>query len=200
MTIKYLVAKLIAKLRIPAIRNSKIAKTAKVCSGSNLVNVEMGKYSYIGNFCTAVNTEIGRFCSIADNCIIGGANHPMTWVSTSPLFFQGRNIMKQNFSEHEFITGKETRIGHDVWIGTSCFIKSGVSIGDGAVIGMGSVVTKDVGTYEIWAGNPAKLIRKRFDEETIEKLRLSQWWNYDDSLLKEKAAQFNNVEKFIQQL
>lgn len=73
----------------------------------------------------------------------------------------------------------------------------GVTIGDGAVIGAGSIVTKDVGPYEIWAGNPARFIRKRFDDETIEKLLESQWWNWDDEKLTEMGAYFSSVEKFI---
>lgn len=73
----------------------------------------------------------------------------------------------------------------------------GVTIGDGAVIGAGSIVTKDVGPYEIWAGNPARFIRKRFDDETIEKLLESQWWNWEDEKLSEMGMYFSNVEKFI---
>lgn len=73
----------------------------------------------------------------------------------------------------------------------------GVTIGDGAVIGAGSIVTKDVGPYEIWAGNPARFIRKRFDDETIEKLLESQWWNWDDTKLEEMGLYFVNVKNFI---
>ena len=101
-----------------------------------------------------------------------------------------------NFSNNDYNPYKETVIGNDVWIGTHCLIKSGVTIADGAVIGMGSVVTKDVGPYEIWAGNPAKLIRKRFDDETIDKLLKSQWWNWDDRKIQKCADSFNSVESF----
>lgn len=184
-------------MHIPAINNSKIDKTARVCSASHVVSSKMGKYSYIGNSCTVVNASIGNFCSIADNCIIGGASHPIDWVSSSPVFHEGKNIMKKNFSSHEFKTGKETFIGSDVWIGNNCLIKSGVKIEDGAIIGMGSVLTKDVGAFEIWAGNPAQLIRKRFNEDVIKKLIESNWWEWDDDILTQKANYFNNVEKFL---
>lgn len=73
----------------------------------------------------------------------------------------------------------------------------GVTIGDGAVIGAGSIVTKDVGPYEIWAGNPARFIRKRFDDETIEKLLESQWWNWDDEKLKMYGEKFQSPEEFV---
>ena len=76
-------------------------------------------------------------------------------------------------------------------------IKSGVKIADGAVIGMGSVVTKDVGAYEIWAGNPAHLIRKRFDDETISKLLESRWWNWSDDKIRLNADKYNDVNAFL---
>ena len=85
MNIWYLLSKFIKKLHIPSIKNSNIDNTARVCSASHLVNVKIGKYSYVGNFCTVINAQIGNFCSIADNCIIGGASHPISWVSTSPV-------------------------------------------------------------------------------------------------------------------
>lgn len=69
-----------------------------------------------------------------------------------------------------------TVIGNDVWIGQGAFIKAGVHIGTGAVIGMGAVVTHDVEPYKIWVGNPARLIRKRFDDEMVQQLLASKWW------------------------
>ena len=199
ISVKYLVSKIIKKIQIPAIRKSIIDRTSRICPGSHIVEVELGKYSYIGNYCTVINTKIGSFSSIADNCIIGGASHPIAWVSTSPVFHEGRNILNKNFSNHEFNTRKDTIIGNDVWVGNNCLIKSGVIIGDGAVIGMGSVVTKNIEPYSIVAGNPAKLIRKRFDNEIIGKLQEIKWWNYDDSKLEQKAMFFNDIEKFIQE-
>lgn len=198
MNFMYYLSKLIKKLHFPAIKNTKMDRTSIICSGSHIVNSKMGRYSYLGYFCTIINTEIGAFCSIADNCIIGGASHPIDWVSTSPVFHQGKNIFKKNFSNHPYITGIKTNIGNDVWIGSNCIIKSGITIADGAVIGMGSVLTKDVGAYEIWAGNPAKFIRDRFSNEVIEKLQSSQWWNYNDLALKQASINFNDVNKFTE--
>lgn len=200
MNIFYLISKFIKRMHIPAIKNSNIHKKAKICSGSHLVNVNIKRYSYIGSFCTIVNTDIGEFCSIADNCIIGGANHPIDWVSTSPAFHKGKNIIRKNFSLHIFNPFSQTTIGNDVWIGNNCLIKSGVTIADGAVIGMGAVVTKNVGPYEIWAGNQAKLIRKRFDEKTIEKLLENKWWQYNDRILKEKAKYFNDPQMYLKNM
>ena len=163
-----------------------------------MVNSTIDKYSYIGNNCTIINVEIGRYCSIADNCIIGGASHPIDWVSSSPVFHEGRNILKKNFSEHQFETTKRTVIENDVWIGNNVLIKSGVKISNGAVIGMGSVVTKDVGPYEIWVGTPAKLIRKRFNDEIINDLMTLKWWDWEDNKLEKNSIYFNNIETFLE--
>ena len=88
-------------------------------------------------------------------------------------------------------------MGNDVWIGEGCKVKAGIRIDNGAILGMGSVLTKDVGPYEIWAGNPARFIRKRFDDKTIEKLVESEWWEWEDTKIKEYAKYFNDPDQFI---
>ncbi|WP_181397628.1 CatB-related O-acetyltransferase [Gracilibacillus dipsosauri] len=197
MNFKYLFAKVIKKIQLPAIKDSNIDTTSRVCSASQIVNSKLGKYSYIGNYCRLNSVVVGKFCSIADGCVIGGASHPMEWVSTSPVFHNGKNILRKNFSTHSFQTNKETIIENDVWIGSNCLIKSGVKIQNGAVVGMGSIVTKDIGPYEIWAGNPAKLIRKRFDDEKIKHLLQINWWDWEEEMLTKNAKYFNNVNKLL---
>lgn len=108
--------------------------------------------------------------------------------------------MKRNFARHEFEIFKRTRIGNDVWIGNRVMIKAGVTISDGAVIGMGSIVTKDIGPYEIWAGNPARLIRKRFDDKTIAKLHNTEWWKWPDERIELYADRFNIPQEFLKTL
>lgn len=199
MNIIYIISKLLKKLRIAAIKNSIIHKTSKVCSASTVVNSKIDKYTYIGNNSTIIETEIGSFCSIADNVIIGGASHPLYWVSTSPVFLEGKNILNNNFQKHQYNPYLKTYIENDVWIGNNCLIKSGVKIETGSVIGMGAVLTKNVGPYEIWAGNPAKFIKKRFDEETIKMLLSTNWWSESDSIIQEKTLKFKNILEFLEQ-
>ncbi len=93
---------------------------------------------------------------------------------------------------NKFSKGNIT-IGNDVWIGYGAIILSGVCIGHGAVIGAGSVVTKDVGNYEIVAGNPARLIRKRFDDETITQLLALKWWDWPLEKIRTKKAMLCNI-------
>ncbi|QSX09274.1 CatB-related O-acetyltransferase [Alkalibacter rhizosphaerae] len=142
-------------------------------------------------------TKVGNYCSIADRCIIGGGAHPIDWISTSPIFHEGRNILKTNMSDKNYDPYDDTFIGNDVWIGAGAYIKSGVTIGDGAVIGMGAVVTKSVGAYEIWGGNPAKLIKKRFSDDVIERILESQWWSLSFDDLSTVSPWVNDVEKFL---
>jgi len=197
MKISYYISKILKKIHIPAIKNSEIHSTSKIASASHVVNTKIDKYSYVGNNCTIIDTEIGSFCSVADNVVIGGASHPIEWVSTSPIFHNGNNILKQNFSTHIFQTTKKTIIENDVWIGNNSLIKSGTVIQNGAIVGMGSVVTKNIGAYEIWAGNPAKLIKKRFSKEIIDNLFKISWWEWDDTQLKKYSKYMNDPINLI---
>lgn len=122
--------------------------------------------------------KIGAFCSIAEGVkILLGGEHRSDWVTTYPfnvLWESGRHITGHPKTKGDVI------IGNDVCIGTDAVILSGVVIGDGAVVGARSVVSKDVEPYAIYAGNPALLVRKRFDEKTIQQLLALEWWNFKD--------------------
>lgn len=115
------------------------------------------------------NCEIGRFCSIGRGVSIGAARHPTATLSTHPAAFA-----------EGFEVGPLTRIGNDVWIGDNVVVMAGLKIGDGAILGAGAVVTRDVAAYDIVGGVPARLIRPRFDAETVAILQASQWWRYGD--------------------
>jgi acetyltransferase-like isoleucine patch superfamily enzyme len=193
----FLWAKFIKKIRGSAIRNSTIEKTSKVEAGCHVINSTFSKHSYCGYDCKIYNTDIGSFCSIADNVSIGGSQHPTEWVSTSPVFRAGRDSVKKKYTEFEFKDDKRTTIENDVWIGEGVLIKQGVIIGNGAVIGMGSVVTKNVEPYSIVGGCPAKVIRKRFDDSIIEKLLEIRWWDFSEIDLQEFAQYFTNPAEFI---
>lgn len=180
------------------LQEAVVDKTAAICSGVRFYRGKIGKYSYIGNNSFVSDTDIGSFTSISTDCYIGGTSHPTDWVSTSPVFHKWENIMKKNFARHEFEIFKRTTIGNDVWIGNRVMIKAGVKIGDGAVVGMGSIVTKDIGPYEIWAGNPARLIRKRFDDETIDAFEKMKWWEWDDNKIEKYAEKFTVPSELIE--
>ena len=197
LKLKYIYAKVLKKLRCSAIRSSQIHATSKIESGSNVVNTTMGRYSFCGYDCDFNNVEIGSFVSIANGVVIGGEAHPIDWVSTSPVFYKGRDSVRAKFSTYEREISKKTIIGHDVWIGQNTLIKQGVVIGTGAVIGMGSVVTKDVPPYSVFAGNPAKLIKMRFEDRLIERLLESEWWNSEKGELTLYVKHILNPIEFL---
>jgi acetyltransferase-like isoleucine patch superfamily enzyme len=134
------------------------------------------------------NLIIGKFCSIATDVVIFlGGNHKLEWISTYPF-----NVLNDDFPEAKSIKGHPVTkgnviIGNDVWIGRGVTIMSGLTIGNGAVIAAGSVVTKNIGDYEVWGGNPAKFIKKRFTDEEIVKLLEIQWWNWDIEKIKKEV-------------
>lgn len=193
----FLINKLLRLANRPALRNCEIDKTAKVGTGSNCIGVQMGRYSYMGKNNSVANTRIGSFCSIASYCAIGGGAHPLDLVSTSPVFYEGRNIFGQNFGHIQAEINKPVVIGNDVWIGEGVFISDGLTVGDGAIIGAHSVVTHDIPPYAVVAGAPAKLIRYRFSEDERKKLLDLKWWDWPEKKLKEHGNQFISFEQML---
>jgi acetyltransferase-like isoleucine patch superfamily enzyme len=123
----------------------------------------VGDYSYIGEGTKVFGgVTIGRYCSIANNVMIGVPPHNLEAFTTFELWSS--------------LAIPATEIGHDVWIGTGAIILAGANVGIGAVVGAGSVVTKDVPAYAIVAGNPARMLRMRFPAERIVRLLASKWW------------------------
>ncbi|MEX5343945.1 CatB-related O-acetyltransferase [Pseudomonas sp. I2] len=166
----------------------------------------IGAYSYMrGGRIGPALKRIGRYCSIAPGFTAGDSNHVMTWLSSHPFQYGTGSVFKAWTKKKDFPFKKmkqkkpsASEIGNDVWIGANATIMPGVKIFDGAVVGAGAVVTKDVPPYAVVAGCPAKIIKYRFDEQTIQELLELKWWRFDaDSLL---GVDFDNVELAIKQI
>ena len=163
----------------------------------------VGKYSYgISQFFRLrINIEtIGAFCSFAPNITITGSNHPLKYVTTHPFIYCkdfGRFIDRDNFALQDKKKNGKVTIGNDVWIGQNAVILPSVSIGNGAIVGAGAIVTKDVPDYAVVGGNPAKVIRYRFDEERIRTLNRMQWWDWDDEAIRARIGSFTDVDRFF---
>jgi acetyltransferase-like isoleucine patch superfamily enzyme len=129
---------------------------------------------------------IGRYVSIGEQVQIGRGSHPVSWASTSPIFYQHHTDVVDlpvPAAEHvQFnvptMHARQTVIGHDVYIGHGAFIMQGVKIGNGAVIGACSVVTKDVPAYTVVAGSPAVTRKMRFSDPVIERMEAVAWWRF----------------------
>ncbi|MDB6145293.1 MAG: Acetyltransferase [Pseudomonas sp.] len=143
-------------------------------------------------------SSIGRYCSVARNVTIGQdrKSHPLSWLTSHTGLVNQRQ--KAGGAAPHHAGAAQTTIGHDVWIGMDVLILEGVSVGTGAVIGAQSLVSKDVPPYAIVAGSPARVIRYRFDQPTIDRLLASQWWNLSQAELTELPIE--TPEGFIEQL
>jgi acetyltransferase-like isoleucine patch superfamily enzyme len=159
----------------------------------------LGAYSYVQSGSSINNSTIGPFCSIARNVTIGLAAHPMTMVSTNPVFYDNQQPLPRFFTQGQAYSQglPETFIGADVWVGQGVMVKAGVKIGVGAVIGAGSIVTKDIPAYSIAVGNPCRPIKKRFPEEICIRLLASEWWKLSESELEELAPTFIEPDLFL---
>lgn len=149
-------------------------------------NVSIGRYSYVSNNSKIYsNTSIGAFCSIGPNVIISPGEHSYNNLTTHPILYD--KSWNNNITVSECINRK-TIIENDVWIGCNAIIKSGITIGTGAIIGAGAVVTKDVLPYSIVAGNPAKIIKYRFEKNKIDELLTEKWWEKEIDEILEISA------------
>lgn len=179
----------------------------QLCFLKNIIqnpNIVVGDFTYYADFEDVRNFEknvkyhfdfngdrlfIGKFCSIAHGAefILNGGNHQTDAASSYPFdIFGGEwaGAMGGRRYPHK----GDIVIGNDVWIGYRAVIMPGVRVGDGAILAACSVVTKDVAPYTIVGGNPAREIRKRFDEATIEKLLALKWWDWPIETITEKVA------------
>ena len=195
---------------------------APVYLGKSQIETEyIGGFTYINlhavrhetTNCSIECQSIGRFCMIAHSVHVGFPSHPAGFISANLLFrYDNRSGFMHDFATLDGGAEEEAMrnvykenirkplavIGNDVWIGYGVTVMNGVNIGDGAVIAAGSVVTKDVEPYSIVGGNPAKLIRPRFDDKVVEKLIKLRWWDYGPDIMH--GIDLSDVEKGVDEL
>ena len=165
-------------------------------------NILVGKYSYYSGYYHGHSFDdcaryllpeagvdrlvIGSFCSIGSGAafiMAGNQGHRKDWISTFPFYWMSE-VETFTGAANGFEPAGDTVIGNDVWIGSEAIIMPGVTIGDGAVIGTRALVTRDVPPYAIVGGNPARVIRKRFEEPRIDLLLEMRWWDWPEAHLR----------------
>lgn len=169
----------------------------KTCFLKNIItnpNIIVGDFTYYDDLEDPHNFEknvlyqfdfmgdkliIGKFCAIASDVkfIMNGANHPLDRFTTYPFPIFGKEWEK--VLPESWQSRGDTVVGNDVWIGYDSLILPGITIGDGAIVGAKSVVSKNVEPYTIVAGNPAKLVKRRFSDEVVSLLLQLKWWDWD---------------------
>ena len=177
---------------------SKLGKYNVIFHDASVINSSIGDHSFVQRNSRILNADIGKFTSISSRVMIGVGGHPTEMISTHPAFYSKTQPVAKTFSlTDKYSPFKRIKIGNDVTIYENVLIKDGLIIGDGAVIGMGSVVTRNVAPFSIVAGNPARLIRYRFDEELRMKIMASRWWDMSADWLEKHWDYFSDPEKFI---
>lgn len=174
----------------------------------SLAGTHVGYLSYLGGNDNFFKTYIGKFCSISDHIEVVLGKHPVTMTSTHPAFYHDTDKIIESYTGgKEFwsiddscpYADDEKRyhvvIGNDVWIGKHVKLLNGVTVGDGAIIGTGAVVTKDIPPYAVVGGVPAKVIKYRFDNDTIQWLLKLKWWDKDKDWLNKYGPFFSDVQQ-----
>jgi len=175
-----------------SISNSDIGMYVSLGNKVTLNNSFIGGHSYVNSNSIINRTRIGKFCSIGPDVKIGMGIHPTDLISTHPAFYSNNKVFK-TYADKMYVTEYgEINIGNDVWIGSNVIIMDNIKIEDGAVIASGAIVTKNVKSYSVVGGVPAKHIKMRFDNEEIEKLLKIKWWDRDEKWLK------NNYKIFLE--
>lgn len=154
-------------------------------------DVVIGKYTTLARECIlhGGRIRIGNYCQFGPRVAVYGMNHPTHRVTT----YINRNLFNGKLSPEK--AGDLVEVGNDVWVGYGAILLPGVKIGNGAIIGAGAVVSKNVGSYEVAVGNPARIVKQRFSPGLIEMLNKWQWWNLDPNELQvHERIFFEDVE------
>lgn len=190
----------------PIIRKSKLSGNIKFGPGCRFIdvvctgNIEIGRFVSLNGPATKISSringiKIGSFTSIASNVIIQEDYHRFDKIST---YFMNNNMFNNGINDDIFSKGAIV-IEEDVWVGANSVILSGVTIGRGSIIGAGSVVTKSIPKYSIVVGNPARVIRSRFNSTTIRILEKSRWWEWDIEKITQNRDAFNKNLNLIKE-
>jgi phosphonate metabolism protein (transferase hexapeptide repeat family) len=185
------------------LKDVKLGAYCEVGARTILQEVTMDDYSYVVNDAQITYTTIGKFCSIAAMTRINPGNHPMHRATQAHFTYRASAYFPGESDDAEFFEWRRAHhiiIGHDVWIGHGAIVLPGRNIGTGAVVAAGAIVTKDVPSYTIVAGNPARPIKSRFSEAIASRLAELAWWDWNHEALRDALPDFRKltIEAFLE--
>lgn len=178
------------------IEDCDLGRYTEVAERCSLVETQLGDYSYVMQDGRIWRARIGRFVNIAASVRINATNHPVWRATLHHFTYRASDYFEGESDEESFFDWRREHaviIGHDVWIGHGATILPGVTIGNGAVVGAGAVVSRDVDAYTIVGGVPARIIRRRFEEETGRRMDALAWWDWPHETLRASLDDFRNL-------
>lgn len=182
------------------IKDCRFGRYTEVGDQARLTDSVLSDYSYLERGCDIMSTDIGKFSNIAAMVRINPGFHPIERPTLHHFTYRRARYgfaADDDASFFEWRRRQRVSIGHDTWIGHGVVIMPGVRIGNGAVIGSNSVVTKDVPSYAIAAGAPAKVLRQRFTPSIARAIEATAWWDWDHATLAERLEDFNDLRRFL---
>ena len=181
------------------IQNCSFGQYVEIAKNNHISETTMDSYSYTSENCQIIYSEIGKFVNIASYVRLNPGQHPMNSASQHHMLYRKEmfGFGEDNDDFFDWRKSKKVFIGNDVWIGHNVTIMGGVSVGNGAVIGSGAIVTKNLPPYSISVGNPAKVIRYRFNTDTINSLEQIKWWDWGYQKVKDNINEFDDIKNFI---
>ena len=187
--------------RDAVLTNTHLGAWTEIGERCTLENVSFGDYAYCMADCIIQNTAVGKFANIAAHVRLGPTAHPLDRPTLHHFTYRRTAYGFAATDDEAFFAARSARvlsIGHDTWIGHGAIVMPGLTVGHGAVIGAGSVVTRDVEPWTLVAGNPARVIRRRFSPAVAQAMERIRWWDWPHDVLCQRLQDFSgSIEAFV---
>lgn len=186
------------------IMNSRLSGNLFLGLCSCINRSDLGRYVGVAYFSYLADTCSGNYCTFGSRVSVGAFSHPTDSLTVHEVGYRnttesyGETILTSDSQGYLEARSVKTEIGNDVWVGDNSVIIKGVKIGNGAIVAAGSIVIKDVAPYSIVGGNPARIIRMRFSDDTIDKIQATKWW--ERSMKELEGIPFENISLSLRTL